>query len=179
MFPSSGGKAWWTLSASTGLAALFLIFLPGRKRYRVALGLGLVCVFSFALGCGGYGGGGGGGPVTTTTSLSVTPATKNPTQATITVTPYSGAAAQGIASFNDLSTGSNSQVTITNGIGIVNPALTAIGTHKLQATYAGTATDATSKSGVLNVTVTGGPLQVTVTGTSGQTANGTINLTIN
>ena len=32
------------VSAGTGLAAMFLLFLPGRKRYRTALGLGLVCV---------------------------------------------------------------------------------------------------------------------------------------
>ncbi|HEV1994389.1 MAG TPA: Ig-like domain repeat protein, partial [Candidatus Acidoferrum sp.] len=58
--PPSGGKGWWTLSAGTGLAAMFLLFLPGRKRYRAALGLGLVCVLCFTLGCSkSYGGGGG------------------------------------------------------------------------------------------------------------------------
>src|SRR5580658_1216095 len=51
------GKGWWTLSAGTGFAALFLLFLPrGRKNYRAALGLGLVCILSFTLGCGGGGG---------------------------------------------------------------------------------------------------------------------------
>jgi len=55
----------------TGLAAMFLLLLPGRKRYRAALGLGLVCVLSFTLGCSGYGGGsGGGGLATTTTKLT-------------------------------------------------------------------------------------------------------------
>src|SRR5713101_9974796 len=70
-----GGNGWWTLSAGTGFAALLLLFLPGRKRYRAALGLGLVCVLSFTLGCSsGYGGGGGGGPVATTTKITVTSA---------------------------------------------------------------------------------------------------------
>jgi hypothetical protein len=50
--PSSMGKGWWGLSAVTGLGALILLLLPGRKRYRAALGLGLVCMLSFTLGCG-------------------------------------------------------------------------------------------------------------------------------
>jgi len=179
VIPSNGGKDWWMLSAGTGLMAMFLLFLPGRKRYRTALGLGLICVLSFTLGCNGGGGGGGGGPVATTTSLSVTPATKNPTQATITVTPSSGAAPQGTASLVD-SSGQNSPVTISNGIGLVNLALAGTGTHTLQAKYAGTATDAASSSKNLNVTVTGGPQSVAITGTSGSTtASGTINVSIN
>src|SRR5260370_24314516 len=69
--PLSGGKGWWTLSASTGLAALFLLFLPGRKLYRAALGLRLVCVLIFTLGCGnGYVRGGGGGLESTTTKFT-------------------------------------------------------------------------------------------------------------
>src|SRR5260370_1681660 len=54
--PPGTGKVWLTLSAGTGLAAMFLLLLPGRKRYRAALGLGLICVLSFALrcNCGGH-----------------------------------------------------------------------------------------------------------------------------
>jgi len=179
VIPSNGGKGWWMLSAGTGLMAMFLLFLPGRKRYRTALGLGWICVLSFTLGCNGGGGGGGGGPVATTTSLSVTPATKNPAQATITVTPSSGAAPQGTASLVD-SSGQNSPVTISNGIGLVNLALVGVGTHTLQAKYAGTTTDAASSSKNLNVTVTGGPQSAAITGTSGSTtASGTINVSIN
>ncbi len=179
VIPSTRVKGWWTLSASTGLAAMLLLFLPGRKKYRMALGLGLICVLSFTLGCG-YGGGGGGGPVATTTTLAVTPATKNPTQATITVTPYSGAAPQGSVTLADLTSTQSSTVTINNGIGLVNLALAGTGTHTLQAKYAGTATDAASQSKNLNVTITGGPQSVTITGTSGPTtATGTINVTIN
>jgi len=85
--------------------AILLLVLPGRKRYRAALTLGVVCVLGFTLGCNNYNNGGGGGPVATTTALSVTPATKNATNATITITPYSGAAVQGSASLNDSAAG--------------------------------------------------------------------------
>ena len=53
LIPTSGGQGWWTLSGITGLAAIILVLLPGRRRFRAALGLGLVCVLSFTLGCGG------------------------------------------------------------------------------------------------------------------------------
>jgi hypothetical protein len=32
--PSNGQTGWWTLSGGTGLAAILLLLLPGRKRYR-------------------------------------------------------------------------------------------------------------------------------------------------
>ncbi len=180
MIPSKGGKGWWGLSAGTGLAAMILFFLPGRKRYRAALGLGLVCVLSFTLGCSSGYGGGGGGPVATTTTLSVAPGTKNPTQATITVTPYSGAAVQGSVSLNDASTSQSSSANLNNGIALVNLALAGLGTHTLSANFAATSTDSASHSGNLNVTLTGGPQSVAITGTSGSTtANGNINVTIN
>jgi hypothetical protein len=85
---ASGGKGWWTLSAITGLGAVLLLLLPGRKRYRAALALGLLCILSFTLGCStsGGGGGGGGGPVATTTHITVTSATKGPTTTAFTFT---------------------------------------------------------------------------------------------
>jgi hypothetical protein len=178
LIPSSARKGWWALSAGTGLAALLLFFLPGRKRYRAAFALCLVCVLSFTLGCGSSSS--GGGPVSTTTSLAVSPATKNPANGTITVTPSSGAAAQGFATLTDLSTSLSSQVSITNGVGLINLAFAGLGTHSLQATFAATATDAASHSGTLSVTETGGPQSVTITGTSGSTTQtGTIKVTIN
>src|SRR5260370_34120891 len=66
------GRGWWALGASTGLAAIVLLVLPGRKRYRAALGLGLVSVLSFALGCGSN----GGGAVATTTKITLNGAAK-------------------------------------------------------------------------------------------------------
>ncbi len=180
LLSSPGAKAWWAFSASTGLVAVLLLVLPGQKRYRAALTLGIVCVLGFTLGCNSYNNGGGGGPVATTTALSVTPATKNPTNATITITPYSGAAVQGSATLIDFSAGTNTQVPLNNGVGLVNLSLPAMGTHSLQASYLGSTADAASKSGTLNVTITGGPQAATITGTSGSTtANATINITIN
>ena len=174
-----GPRGWWAFSAATGLVAILLLVLPGRKRYRAALTLGVVCVLGFTLGCNNYNNGGGGGPVATTTALSVTPATKNATNATITITPYSGAAVQGSASLNDSAAGTNTQVPLNNGVGLANLNL-GTGTHSLQANYAGSTADAASKSGTLNVTVTGGPQAATITGTSGSTtANATINIIIN
>ena len=179
LLSSPGARGWWTFSASTGLVALLLLVLPGRKRYRAALTLGIVCVLGFTLGCNSYNNGGGGGPVATTTALSVTPATKNATNATITITPYSGAAVQGSASLNDLSSGTSTQVPLNNGVGLANLNV-GTGTHSLQANYAGSTADAASKSGTLNVTITGGPQGATITGTSGSTtANAQINITIN
>jgi len=179
LLSSPGAKGWWAFSASTGLVAMLLLILPGRKRYRAALTLGIVCLLGLTLGCNSYNNGGGGGPVATTTALSVTPATKNATNATITITPYSGAAVQGSASLNDLSAGTNTSVPLNNGVGLANLNL-GTGTHALQANYAGSTADAASKSGTLNVTLTGDPQAATNTGTSGSTtANATINITIN
>src|SRR5258707_10848243 len=102
MVSSPGARGWWAFSASTGLVAILLLVLPGRKRYRAALTLGIVCLLGFTLGCNNYNNN-NGGPVATTTPLSVTPPTKNATKATITITPYSGAALQGSASLNHFS----------------------------------------------------------------------------
>ena len=176
---SPGPRGWWAFSAATGLVAIVLLILPGRKRYRAALALGIVCLLGFTLGCNSYNNN-NGGPVATTTTLSVTPATKNATNATITITPYSGAAVQGSASLNDLSSGTSTQVPLNNGVGLANLTLGTAGTHSLQANYAGSTADAASKSGTLNVTLTGGPQAATITGTSGSTTStATINVTIN
>ncbi|HUO38862.1 MAG TPA: Ig-like domain repeat protein [Mycobacterium sp.] len=43
------------------MAAIFLFFVPGRRRYRAMFGLWLICLVSFAMGCGGSSGGGGVG----------------------------------------------------------------------------------------------------------------------
>src|SRR5260370_1712209 len=87
LLSSPGAKGWWAFSASTGLVAILLLVLPGRKRYRAALTLGIVCLLGFTLGCNSYNNG-GGGPVATTTALSVTPPTHNPTNPTIPIPAY-------------------------------------------------------------------------------------------
>jgi hypothetical protein len=85
--PNGARKGLVMVGAGTGFAALFLLFLPGRKRLRAALGLGLVCVISLVLGCGGgYGGGGGtNNPVPTVSSVMPTSATAGGQGFTLTV----------------------------------------------------------------------------------------------
>jgi hypothetical protein len=189
----SGATGWWTLSARTGFAALFLLFLPGgRKRYRAALGSVLVCIFSFTLGCGGGssgGGGGGGGPTLTTTHLTVS-ATKvaNSPTASLTVSAMvSGGTPTGTVQFfvdgaalggtAVLMSGSTGNIVVTAAEA---PAfLQLVGTHTVSAHYSGDATTAASASGTLNVTVTG-LTSLPITGTSGTaTATSNVALTIN
>jgi len=176
---------WWTLSAGTGIAALFLLFLPGRKRYRAAFALGLVCVLSFTLGCGSSGGG-GGGPVATTIKLSVANsklASNDPTGFSFTANVISSIAANGQMQLFDGSATLGPAVSASNGTATISSAGLAQGTHLITAHYLGDSKTQASQSGTLYVTVTtaaGTPSAVVpVTGTSGSTtANTTFNLTI-
>jgi hypothetical protein len=196
--PSSGGKGWWMLSGGTGLAALVLLILPGRKRYRTALGLGLVCVLSFTLGCGGGSSGGGITPPTQTTTQLTVSTTKVASNGSITVTasvanvPGTGPGATAtqpggtVTFFADgtavgtaapLTGGSTGQITVTAAM--APQFLPLVGTHSLVAKYSGDGGHSISQSGTLNIAVTG-TTQVAITGTSGTTmANGTVSLTIN
>jgi subtilase family serine protease len=188
-----GGKGWWTLSGATGLMALLLLALPGRKRYRAALAFGLVCVLSFSLGCGGgYGGGGGGGGGGITTTHLTVSATKVPNTGTLTVsatvTTTGSNALSGSVQFYDGATALGNPVPLSSGsTGQIN--LTAaqapaffqlIGTHTaISAKYLGDTYNAASQSGNLSITITG-TTSLPITGTSGGTnANGNVSLTIN
>lgn len=180
---------WWTLSAGTGIAALFLLLLPGRKRYRAAFGLGLVCVLSFTLGCGGYGGGGNNsGPVATTTRLTVANsklASNDATGFRFTINITSSAAANAQVQLFDGSAMLGAAVSASNGTATINSAGLAQGTHLISAHYLGDVYTQASQSGTLYVTVTtasGTPAAtVPVSGTSGATTSptATFNLTIN
>jgi hypothetical protein len=177
--PSNRGKGWWMLSAGAGLAAMLLLFVPGRKRYRAALGLGLVCVLSFALGCGG-GSGGGGGPVATTTKVSVA-STKVPsgTNIAFAISVTASVGANGQVQLFDGSTALGTPVSVTNGSTSISNALP-VGTHSISAHYLGDSTTQASQSGVLNVTVTGGPVQMSImTNPAATPAASPINVTIN
>ncbi len=182
MIPASGGQSWWTLSGITGLAAIILLLLPGRKRFHAALGLGLVCVLSFMLGCSGYSGGGGGGPVATTTHITVTSATKAAAGATFTFTAtVTGGTPTDQVQLLDGGSPTGIPVTVSGGTAtLTTSALTTVGTHMITAHYAGDATYTQgSSSGALDVTVTG-TTQLPITGTSGSaTASGSVSLTIN
>jgi hypothetical protein len=181
---ANGGKGWWTLSSITGFAAILLLLLPGRKRYRAALGLGMACALSFALGCGGGsgGGGGGGGPVTTTTHIMVTSPTKGPggTAFTFTATVTGGTPTDMVQLF-DGSTAIGTAVAVSGGAANLSTgAMSTVGTHAISAHYAGDATNTqASSSGSLNVTVTG-PTTFSIAATPAA-SNGSpaINITIN
>jgi len=175
------GNGWWTLSAGTGFAAILLLFLPGRKRYRVALGLGLVCVLSFTLGCnGGYGGGGGTVPTTTTISVTSTKAALNANVAFSISVTSTGTAANGLVQLFDGVNSLGPATYVVNGAITISNAGLALGTHAISAHYMGDTHTMASNSGALNMTITGTTPPITITGTSGSTtATNTMTITIN
>lgn len=179
--PQTGNKgAWFTLSGGTGLAAVLLLFLPGRKRIRAALGLGLVCLLSFALGCGG---GGGGTTLTQTTTTITVSSTKVAQNGMLTVSAMvTGGTPTGTVQFVVDGTAAGNPVMLTNGsTGNITVTVTnTVGTHTLSAQYAGSSTTMASHSGTLNVTVTGTTqIAITATATGSATVNGNVSLTIN
>jgi hypothetical protein len=183
------GKGWWTLSGGAGIAALLLLFLPGRKQYRVALGLGLVCVLSFTLGCGGGsgGGGGGGGAVATVSHLTVS-ATKLAATGTLTVsaTVTGGTPAGNVQFFVDgaaagtavpVASGTTGNIMLTAAS--APPLFQLIGTHTLSAHYLGDVNTLASASGTLSITVTGTAQLPISANPASSNASPTISLTIN
>ena len=180
--PPSQGKGWWTLSAATGFAALFLLFLPGRKRYRAALGLGLLCMLSFALGCSGYSGGGGGGPVATTTRITVNSsklASNDPTGFKFTVNVTASVGANGQVELFDGATTLGAAVPVSNGTAMITSAGLAPGTHSIGAHYLGDTYTQASQSGTLNVTVTGQTTFVLSAQPAASNGTPTVSITIN
>lgn len=187
VMPSSGRKGWWLLSAGTGLAVMFLLFLPGRKKYRAALGLGLVCVLSFTVACNSGGGGGGGGPVATTTSITVTAPAKvafNTPQNTFAFTVHvNGGNPTGQVQLFDGVVDVNHQlgtaVTVSGGIAQITSNGLPVGTHSIIAKYLGTQATLASQSGGLNVTVTGTTTFAITTTPAASNGSPTVNITIN
>jgi hypothetical protein len=164
--PSLRG-GWWTLSGGTGLAAILLLFVPGRKRYRAALGLALMCVLSFTLGCGGGSGGGGGGggttPTVTHVTVSSTKVVGAPTASITVSATVTGGTPTGNVQFVVDGAALGGAVAVANGTtGYITvtgaqapPFLELVGTHTVSASYLGDTTTSASTSGTLNVTVTG------------------------
>jgi hypothetical protein len=185
MVPTRGARGWWILSAGTGLAAIILLLLPGRKRFRAALGLGLVCLLSFTLGCGSSGGGGGGGgsvPVTTITHITVTSPTKAAAGATFTFTAtVTGGTPTDMVQLMDGGVATGSPVAVVSGTAtLTTAALSTVGTHSITAHYAGDPTNTqASTSGALNVTVTGSTTVAIQSTPAASNGSPTINLTIN
>jgi pro-kumamolisin-like protein/Big-like domain-containing protein len=181
LVPSSGGKGWWTLSVGTGLAAMLLLFLPGRKRYRAALGLGLVCVLTFTLGCGG-GYGGGGGPVATVTKLTLTAPAKvasGPGDTFAFAVAVTGGTPTGQVQLFDGATALGAPVTVSGGSASITSNGLPVGTHSISAHYLGTTTTMASQSGTINATVTGTTNFVLSSTPASSNANPTASITIN
>jgi hypothetical protein len=148
--PGAASQGLVMVGAGTGFAALFLLFMPGRKRLRAALGLGLVCLISLALGCGGGYGGGGGGTNQAPTISSIMP----------------GSATAGGPAF-----------TLTvNGTNFVSGSVVNFGGSAKTATYASTTQlmAAITAADIANA----GNVAVTVTNPGGGTSN-SVNFTVN
>ncbi len=180
--PTTGGKGWWKLSAGTGLAALFLMFLPGgRKKYRAALGLGLACILSFTLGCGGAGGTTTPPPVLTPTITHLTVTSgkvASGTAFTFSVT-VTGGTPTGMVQLFDGATMIGTAAAVTGGAATPTaPALT-VGTHAITAHYLGDSTTLASASATpLNLTVTGSTTVAITTSPAATPAAPAINVTI-
>jgi hypothetical protein len=183
LIPTRGGKGWWTLSAGTGLVAMLLLFLPGRKRYRAALGLGLVCVLSFALGCSSAGGGGGGGgPVATITKLSVNNsklASNDPTGFRFSINVIASVGANGQVQLFDGATALGTAALVSNGSASITSTGLAPGTHAISAHYLGDSKTLASNSGALNITSTGTTTLVITSTPAASNGSPTVNITIN
>ncbi len=175
---TTGGKGWWTLSAGTGFAAIFLLFLPGgRKKYRAALGLGLVCVLSFTLGCNGaYGG--------KTVSVTVTKLTV-PTAKVVTGTAFTfsvavtGGSPTGMVQLFDGGTMIGTAAAVSGGTATPTAPALSVGTHAISAHYLGDTYTQTSASGTINMTVTGPTTIAITTNPAATPVAPAINVTVN
>jgi len=167
IFPVIPPRDWWTVSLTTGLAALLLLALPGRqKRVRAALGFGLACVLCLVLGCGGGAGGTVGGPpppppppgptsVTLTTTSAKSPWGQSFTiTATVTATkPLTGSIV-----FYDLGN-QISSFGLTHGQAQIGWGyITNLGIHQITASYTGDSNNLAS--------TTSAPLTQIITGTT-------------
>jgi hypothetical protein len=177
---TTGGKGWWTLSAGTGFAALFLMFLPGgRRKYRAALGLGLVCILSLTMGCSS-----GGGVIpppvktATVTKLTVTNLKVISPAAFSFSVAVTGGTPTGQVQLFDGATMIGTAATVSGGTAIPTAPALAVGTHAISAHYLGDTTTAASASGTLNLTVTGTTSIAITTSPAATPAAPAINVTI-
>ena len=154
---STPGKGWWTLSAGTGFAALFLLFLPGgRKKFRAVLGLGLVCILGLTAGCNGAGGGIIPPPKTTTVTKLTVASAKVISPATFSFSvAVTGGTPTGMVQLFDGATMIGTAASVVAGTAVPTAPALAVGTHAISAQYLGDATTKPSASGTLNLTVTG------------------------
>jgi pro-kumamolisin-like protein/Big-like domain-containing protein len=179
---TGGGKGWWGLSAITGLAAILLVLLPGRRRYRAALPLGLICLLSFTLGCSGGYGGGGGGTSATTTKISVTStkvASGTSIAFSVTVTSTGTRMPTGSVQLYDGTAVLGTAGTLASGSTTINISTLAVGTHAINAHYLADAYSTASQSGTLNITITGSTTFAVTASPAASNGSPAVNLTIN
>jgi len=179
---AGGGKGWWRLSAVTGFAAILLLLLAGRKRYRTAVSLGLICILSFTLGCSSGYGGGGGGTSSTTTKISVTStkvASGTSVAFNVTVTSTGTRTPTGSVQLYDGTAILGTAGTLANGSATVNISTLSVGTHAISAHYLADAYSTASQSGVLNVAITGSTTFAITASPAASNGSPTVNLTIN
>jgi hypothetical protein len=179
--PPSGSN-WWKLSATTGLAAMFLFLLPGRRRYCSTLALWVVCMASFALGCGGGAGGAGIERMATTTKITAPQQTKvaSGTSLSFNIAVTSpGATPGGMVQLFDGTAALGSGLALTNGAASISTSLLTVGTHQISAKYLGDSGTLPSQSGAVSVTVTGTTTVGITTSPASSNSNVTFGLTIN
>ena len=177
--PTPENTGWWALSAFTGFAAILLVLLRGRKRYRTALAFGLACVLTFIMGCGG-GSTGGGGAATTTTKLTVA-STKVP-QGTVSFgvnVTSTGKAPSGSVQLFDGAIRLGAATALSGGSATISIPTLAVGTHAISAQYLGDAFTQTSQSGPLNIAITGSATFTIIASSAASSESQTVTLTIN
>jgi hypothetical protein len=179
--PTTNGTAWWTLSAGTGFAAMFLMFLPGgRKKYRAALGLGLICILSLTIGCSGNGNGGGGGLTSTITKMTVT----NPSDKVASGTAFTfsvsvtGGTPTGQVQLFDGATMIGTGAAVSGGTATPTAPALSVGTHAISAHYLGDTKTAASASGTLNLTASGNSTIAITTSPVASPAAPAVNITV-
>lgn len=177
----TGRGVYWPLSAATGLAALFLMAIPRRRRkYRTALALSTLCVVLFVLGCGGGsspsgggggdGGGGSSGPQPTTITLSTSSAKVSqftPLPITATVTSASGKVITGNVTFYNFGASFGSGYSIVNGQYTFQGNVGELGIFQVTASYSGDSNNLPSTTSSPLIQIVTGSVPVTITGSTG------------
>jgi pro-kumamolisin-like protein/Big-like domain-containing protein len=166
------GRVWSMLSLLAGLATILMLVVPRRRErwMNAACGLGLICLVTLAIGCGGGAGASTGGPPASTTTTISAPNGKvaQGSSLTLMATVTSSKAVTGAVTFSSPNCNAFATGTITNGTAqdVFMPNSFLAGTCAFTAQYTGDSSNLASKSGALNIAVTG-TVQVQVVGQTG------------
>ncbi|MGC1482221.1 MAG: Ig-like domain-containing protein, partial [Candidatus Acidiferrum sp.] len=170
---------WWSLSATMGLAAVFLLlFTDRRRRYCAATGLGMLCLLCLALGCGGGAavgggaiGGGGGAGGATPTSITLTTSNSKVDQNTVIMLTAQITAQHpltGMVSLYDYGTQFLGTFSLNGTQAIIGEPgnFYGLGVHQITAQYTGDPLNLASTSSALPQVITG-TTSVTILGNTG------------